>query len=145
MIKKSLFKIICFTSLITGAMIGILPLIPPLIWIAFLAVMFLSAPFMIIYLKKLNLINKFEIEESLVIGSISGAFAFLGFAVVYFPAALILYLIFKIQSFLWIKVMFTNFGFLISMIILITLLSALLNMFSGFLTVYLCKYNKSEK
>ncbi len=145
MINKSLFKIIFLCSLITGAILGILPLIPALTWIAFLAVMFFISPFIIIYLKRLNLIKELEIEQSLIIGAISGASAFLGFSAVYFPIAFILNLIFKIQSFLWIKVIITNFGFLIPMIILIALLCALLNMFSGFLTVYFYQYIKSRK
>ena len=85
-------------------------------------------------------------EQSMVIGAISGAVALLGFTVVYFPIAFILQLIFKIQSFIWIKVLFVNIGFLIPMIILIALTSALLNAFSGFLTAYFYQsFQKSQK
>ncbi len=142
MINKSLLKIICIFSIIVGGILGVIPLIPAFTWIAFLAVMFLVAPFMIIYLKKLNIIKTIETEKCLLIGAISGISAFLGFATIYFPIAFILNLIFKIQSFLWIKVIFMNIGFLIPMIILISLLCGLMNTFSGFLTAYFYEYFK---
>lgn len=145
MFNKDLLKIICLCSLITGGIIGVIPLIPAFTGFAFIAVMFFIAPFIIIYMKKLNLIKTIELEQSLAIGGISGAVAFLGFALIYFPIAFILNLIFKIQSFIWIKVLFTNFGFLIPMVILIALLCGLLNMFSGFLTVYIYEYFKQIK
>lgn len=142
MINKALLKIIFICSFIIGGILGVIPLIPAFIWAAFLAVMFLVAPFIIIYLKKLNLIKDVETEKCMVIGAISGISAFLGFSVIYFPIAFILNLIFKIQSFLWIKVIFTNFGFLIPMVILISLLCGLMNTFSGFLTAYFYEYFK---
>ena len=142
MINKSLLKIIFICSFIVGGILGIIPLIPAFTWVAFLAVMFLVAPFIIIYLKRLNIIKTIETEKCLLIGAISGISAFLGFSVIYFPIAFILNLIFKIQSFLWIKVIFMNIGFLIPMIILISLLCGLMNTFSGFLTVYFYEYFK---
>lgn len=145
MFNKDLLKIICICSLITGAIIGVIPLIPAFTWIAFLTVMFFVAPFIIIYMKKLNFIKEIDLERSLAIGGIAGSVAFLGFSIIYFPIAFILQLIFKIQAFLWIKVLFTNFGFLIPMVILIALLCGLLNMFSGFLTVYIYEYFKQIK
>lgn len=145
MISKPLFKIIFLCSLITGGIIGVFPLIPVLTSVAFLAVMFLIAPFMLIYLKSLNILKELQMEQSLVISAVSGASAFIGFAIIYFPIAFILNLIFKIQSFLWIKVIFANFGFLIPMVILTALLCGLLNTFSGFLTVYFYDYFKLKK
>ena len=145
MISKPLFKIIAVCSFIIGAIIGVLPLIPAFIGLAFFLVMFGIAPFILIYLKKLNILKTIEMEQSLVIGSISGAVAVLGFTTVYFPIAFILQLIFKIQSFIWIKVLFVNIGFLIPMIILIALTSALLNAFSGFLTAYFYQSFQAKK
>ena len=145
MISKQLFRIIAICSFIIGAILGVFPLIPALIGISFFLLMFGVAPFMLIYLRKLNILKSIEIEESLVIASISGAVALLGFATIYFPIAFILQLIFKIQSFIWIKVLFVNIGFLIPMVILIALTSALLNAFSGFLTAYFYQSFKAKK
>lgn len=140
MIDKSLTKIIIITSLISGAVLGVIPLIPAFIWIAFLLLMFFIAPFILIYMKRLNLIKTIDIENSLVIGAISGFSACLGFAVIYFPIAFILQLVLKIQSFIWIKVIFVNFGFLIPMIVFTALLCALFNTFSAFITAYFYSY-----
>ncbi len=142
---KQLLKIICMCSIITGAILGVLPLVPKLTGIAFSIVMFFSAPFIIIYLYKLNLIKELNIPKCLTIGAFTGFFSFVGFSIVYFPIAFILYSIFKISSFLWIKVVFTNIGFLIPMVILTALLCGLMNMFSAFMTLYLYEYFKGKK
>ena len=141
---KSLLKIICLCSLIIGGILGILPLFPIFTGIAFIIIMFLVSPFIIIYLYRLNLIKELGVQECISIGGISGFFSFIGFSIVYFPIALILYLIFKINAFMWIKVIFTNIGFLIPMIILCGLLCGLLNMFSAFSTVYIYNYFKNQ-
>ena len=99
MINKALLKIIFICSFIIGGILGVIPLIPAFTWIAYLVVMFLVAPFIIIYLKKLNLIKDVETEKCMVIGAISGISAFLGFSVIYFPIAFILNLIFKMFAF----------------------------------------------
>ncbi len=145
MLDKQTVKIIVITSVIIGAVLGLIPLIPALIWLALFLVMFFIAPFVIIYLKKLNILKEITMEQSLLIGGISGAAAYIGFTFIYFPIAYILYLIFKIQSFLWIKVIFTNFGFLLPMVILIALLCGLLNMFSAFMTAYICEYIEQNR
>ena len=145
MIDKPLLKIICICSAILGAILGVVSLIPAISWIAILLVMFGIAPFMILYLKQLKVINEIEIEKSMVMGAMAGASSFIGFSVTYFPIAFILYLIFKIQAFLAIKVMFVNFGFLVPMIILTALLCALVNAFSGFLTAYIYLYFRPKK
>ncbi len=146
MINKQLLKILSISSAITGAIIGIIPLIPALVSLAFLLIMFFVAPFILIYFKHLNLIKEIATEQTLTISALAGAVSFLGFAVVYFPLAFVLNLIFKIQDFIWIKVLVTNIVFLIPMVILMSLLCALLNAFSGFITMYfysfLSKKNK---
>ena len=140
MFDKSLIKIISISSFIVGVIIGIIPLIPSLMWLALLLITLSVAPFIIIYLKKLKLIETVEIDKSMIMGALSGTVSFLGFSVVYFPIAFILNLIFKIQSFLWVKVVITNLGFLIPMIILTALLCGLINAFSGFMTAYIYEY-----
>ncbi len=140
MINKSLLKILCVCSLIIGLIIGLIPLIPALAWIAIILIMFGVAPFMIIYLKRLKLLDEIDTQKSLIIGMVSGTSAFIGFSVVYFPLAFILNLIFNIQSFIWVKAVFSNFGFLLMMVIITALLCGLMNMFSSFLTAFLYEY-----
>ncbi len=144
MIDKLLLKTVIIFSFIIGAGLGIIPLIPAFIWLAFLLLTLFVAPFMLIYLKHLEFIKEYNMEQILTVGAISGFFSCLGFALLYFPIAFILQLIFKIQSFIWIKVLFTNIGFLIPMVILTALISALTNAFSAFLTSYFLFFNQNK-
>ena len=144
MIDKLLLKTVIIFSFVTGAILGIIPLIPALIWLAFLLLMLFTAPFILIYLKRLDFIKEYNMEQILIIGGVSGFFACIGFSVIYFPIAFILQLIFKIQSFIWIKVLFTNIGFLIPMVILTALTCALINAFSAFLTSYFLFFNQNK-
>ncbi len=145
MTDKSFLKMLIIFSMITGAIISIITLIPPIMWLAFTILMFFTGPFVLIYLKKLNLIKTINTQAGLIIGSISGACSFIGFSIIFFPVAFILQLIFKIQAYIWVKVVFFNIGFLIPMIILTALISALLNAFSGFLISYCYEYLKTKK
>lgn len=144
MIKNPLFKIICIVSLLTGAIIGVVSLIPFLSGIVLTLLMLIMAPFILIYFKNLNLIQKIETEQSIIYGSISGFMGFLGFSVIFFPLAFIIDIIFKTQTFLWVKVVCQNFVFLIGTIFFTALLCALLNAFTGFITAYIYQYLKKE-
>ena len=143
--NNSFWQILCDFSAIVGAIIGVLPLIPALTGKAFIILMFLVAPFVILYFKKLNIIKSIEMEKWMIIGAISGATATIGFAMLYFPIAFILQMIFKIQSFIWIKVLFVNIGFLVPMVLLTALIGALLNAFSAFLLAYFMAYFTRNK
>lgn len=136
MISKALFKVVSVCSLIIGAIIAIPTFFPFIRGFSFFALMFLVAPFLIVYLKRLEVIKTPDMDKLLAVGALSGVFAFLGFSVVFFPTTFLLNLIFKIQSFLWVKVVFSNFAFLLLIIILMAIVSALTNAFSAFLTAY---------
>lgn len=144
MTKNSLIKIISVVCLLVGAIMGIIALIPFLSFWIFLLVMLSIAPFIIIYFKNLKLIGNIDIEQGLFYGGISGFLAFIGFSITFFPIAFIIDIIFKTQTFLWVSVVFKNFTFLIGIIILSALLSALLNMFTGFITIYIYQYFKNK-
>ena len=139
---KPIFKIISIVSIISGAILGIVALLPFLSFSVICILMLFMAPFIIIYFKNLKLIENTDIQEFIVYGGLSGFTGFLGFSVTFFPLAFIIDLIFKTQTFLWVNIVFKNFGFLFTMIILTALLSALLNMFSGFLTAHVYQYLK---
>lgn len=139
---KPIFKVITAVSAISGAITGIAALLPFLSFCIFCLLMLGMAPYIIIYLKNLHVIGNLDTEQSLIYGGLSGFMGFLGFSVTFFPLAFIIDLIFKTETFLWVNVVFKNFGFLLTMVILTALLSALLNMFSGFLTGYIYQYLK---
>ena len=145
MIDKQLLKVLSVFSCIIGAILGLLAIIPPLSGLAFLTLLFFIAPVILIYFNKLNIIKGYEMEKCLAIGAISGAISVVGFCIIYFPIASIIQLIFKIQSFIWIKVIFTNIGFLIPMIFFTAIISAITNAFSAFLVSYFSTYFTQNK
>lgn len=142
MIKNPIFKIICIISALTGAIAGVLALIPVISFTVLAVLMFLTAPFIIIYFYNLKLIESLDIDKSMIYGALSGFSGFLGFSVIFFPVAFILDLIFKTQTFLWVKVVCQNFMFLVGIVFFTALLCALLNAFTGFLTAYVFQYFK---
>ena len=142
MIKTPLLKIITIVCLLTGAIMGVLALIPFLSFGVLTLLMFIIAPFVIIYFKNLNLIKDIEIDQGIFCGGISGFIAFIGFSITFFPLAFIIDIIFKTQTFLWVSIVSKSFLFLSGIIIFTAMLSALLNMFTGFLTAYVYQYFK---
>ena len=142
MIKSPLLKIITIVCLLTGAIMGVLALIPFLSFGVLTLLMFIIAPFVIIYFKNLNLIKDIEIDQGIFYGGISGFIAFIGFSITFFPLAFIIDIIFKTQTFLWVSIVSKSFLFLSGIIIFTAMLSALLNMFTGFLTAYVYQYFK---
>ncbi len=140
MLNKTFLKIISVCSFIVGAILGIFALIPLFTQTIFLIQMLICAPFIIIYLRKLDIIKTLEMDKCLIMGAIIGCISFLGLSVIFFPFASLVNIIFKAQSFLWVKVLMVNFGFVLPMILFISLLSALLNMFSAFLTMSVLQY-----
>ena len=137
---KTLLKILAISSFITGGILGVLALIPRLIGFVFLIEMFLVSPFIIVYIHKLKLVANLELQKYLSIGAISGFIGFIGFSLIYFPIACIIHLIFKVESYIWIKAMFSNISFLIQIVLFTALLSGLVNMFSSFITYHSKKY-----
>ena len=144
MIDKQLVKTLCIFSALIGAAIGLIPLIPALTGLAFVLLMFMISPVVIFYFEKLKLLKDFDMEKCLVLGAVSGAMACIGFCIVYLPVAFLLQLIFKVQSFIWIKVLFVNFGFLIPMVIFVALAGALFNAFSAFLVSYFIQFKQNK-
>ncbi len=145
MIDKTILKTTVIFSFIIGAILGVIPLIPAFTYFAFIIIMFFTAPFILIYLSYLKLTDVNEIHQTLTVGALSGFCSCLGFSVIFFPVAFVLQLIFKIDSFIWIKVIFYNIGFLIPMIILTALMSAIMNAFTAFITSYFLIYFYQNK
>lgn len=145
MLNKPAIKIVSVCSTIIGALLAIPAMIPYIRGLAFISLMFLVAPFIIVYLKKLKTIHFDSVEKYLTVGATAGATSFLGFALIYFPSAFLLNLIFKIQAFIWVKVIFTNFSFLIATVILTAAANALFNSFSAFLTANAYQYFDNKK
>lgn len=134
--NKSMIKLLCVFAIFTGGILAILALLPFLMPYILIALLFLISPFMLFYLKKLNIIKSFEVDKSMIFGAISGACASLGFCIIYIPIAFILNLIFKIQSYIWAKAVFVSFGGLLTVVFTIAFVCAIFNAFSGFVVAH---------
>lgn len=146
MLSKQLIKVISLFSAIIGALAAVPALIPLFTVFVILIMFIVTAPFIILYLKNLKLFSDLSVEKCAAIGAISGASVFLGFSIIFFPIGFLLNLIFKIQSLIWVKVIFSNFGFLMLMIFLMTLTCAMFNTFAGVSTAYFYQiFNTNKK
>ena len=83
-------------SLIFGAFVGLVSLIPALIGLCLFVIAFLSAPIIILFMKKndkhLGIINN---EQGAILGGIAGFFTSVGFFISFSPMVCILKLIIK--------------------------------------------------
>lgn len=146
MLSKQLIKVISLFSAIIGALAAVPALIPLFTVFVILIMFIVTAPFIILYLKNLKLFSDLSVEKCAAIGAISGASVFLGFSIIFFPIGFLLNLIFKIQSLILVKVIFSNFGFLMLMIFLMTLTCAMFNTFAGVSTAYFYQiFNTNKK
>jgi len=126
-------------SLILGAALGIITIIPYVGLVSFMALMFLSSTAVILYMKKYNLIGRLIPRDGSIFGAIIGFVSFLGFSVTFVPLATLIGLFYKGSYYLGISMLFRiGFIVLLMMIIFVAMLSALMNAFSGLATVYFC-------
>jgi len=134
-----LLKQISILSLIFGAIIGVIATLPFLFWLCILISMFWISAFVIIYLKRNNLIGIINVREGSIFGAIIGFVSFIAFSVIFIPISTIIGLIFKNYT-LDVLVLFMNdFGSFIVLLLLIVStagLAALFNGFTGLITAY---------
>ena len=82
-------------AFILGAVLGIISLIPQLLWICILILALLSAPIVIIYMKSKEILGIISTENAAQMGSLLGAISTVGFFVTFAPLVCIVKLIFK--------------------------------------------------
>ena len=126
-----------------GLILGVLTIIPFICNFTFFAIMILAAPIMYIYMKKLNLLGYLEPKQGAIYGAIIGFISFLGFSVSFVPLATIIGFLYKGSFYLGVSLLFRSGIFVtIMMVLFVAILSALMNAFSGMITVYI--YNQLE-
>ena len=142
--NKIFLKNLLSLSAILGLILGIITIIPFISGFSFFVLMVLAAPVLFVYLKKLHLIGYITPQEGAIYGSFIGFASFLGFSVSFIPLATIIGFLYKGSFYLGIKMLFESGIFLtLTMIIFVALLSALMNAFSGLVTMYI--YNQIEE
>ncbi len=133
-----LLKQISILSLIAGAALGVVTIIPFIGGIAFLFLMMCIGAALIIYLKKMTLVGFLELKDGALYGGIAGFVSFLGFAAVYFPLASIIGLIFKNSQYSLVTFSVGSGFFVVLLLsVFVAILSAVINSFSALAATYI--------
>ncbi len=143
MIQEVLFKRMAALSGILGLVLGVLTIIPFICNFSFFGLVVLAAPIIFVYMKKLEMIGILEPKLGAMYGAIIGFISFLGFSVSFIPLATIIGFIYKGSYYLGVSLLFrSGFFVLIMMVFFVAILSALMNAFSGLVTMFI--YNQIE-
>ena len=124
-----------FAGLITG-LVTLIPLIGPVVFTFYF--MALSAG-IIVYLTKINILGTITVKEGGIIGAVVGFVSFLAFSCVFIPMSALISFIFNSWVGSIIISCFTSiatFFVLLFLLFFVALLCALMNGFSGAVTVY---------
>lgn len=122
-------------SSILGAIIGIITVVPIINVLSFFTILFLSAPIVIMYMTKYNMMGVLDLKQSLIYGAIIGFISFLGFSITFVPLATIIGLIYKSSFYLGVSMLFREgFFVMLLMVFFVALMGgALMNSFSALL------------
>ena len=143
-IKQLLLKQMGMLSSVLGLVLGVITIIPVICNFSFFALIVLSAPIILVYMKKLDMIGILDIRQGAMYGAIIGFISFVAFSVSFVPLATIIGFIYKGSYYLGVSLLFrTGFFVLIMMVFFVALLAALMNAFSGLVTIYV--YNQLEQ
>lgn len=143
-IKKLLLKQMSMLSSVLGLILGVLTVIPFICNFSFFALIVLAAPLVLIYMKKLDMVGLLDIRQGAMYGAVIGFISFIAFSVSFVPLATIIGFIYKGSYYLGVSLLFrSGFFVLIMMVFFVAILAALMNAFSGLVTVYL--YNQFEQ
>ena len=143
-IKQLLLKQMGMLSSVLGLVLGVITIIPFICNFSFFALIVLSAPIILVYMKKHDMIGILDIRQGAMYGAIIGFISFVAFSVSFVPLATIIGFIYKGSYYLGVSLLFrTGFFVLIMMVFFVALLAALMNAFSGLVTIYV--YNQLEQ
>ena len=136
--NTNLLKQISLLSLFLGAALGVITLIPFIGELAFWILMCAASPIVILFMMKMEMIDIQTVKESVVIGSIIGFISFIGFSIFYMPISVLLIKLFNYSTNYGVSLALSqaSFGLIVVMVLFISVLSATVNAFSGFLTYY---------
>lgn len=141
MINSLLLKQVATLSAISGLALGFLTIFPYINIFSLSVLIICLAAFILVYMKRENLIGIFDMKEGAILGAVVGFVSFLFAALIYIPCDIILGLIaipfFKSHYIM--RFFFNSFGSFIVLLMLVffvALLSALMNSFAGLATSY---------
>ncbi len=134
-----LLKQISLISAFTGAVLGIITVIPYISLLSFMILVICLSAFVLVYLKKNDLIGMISIKEGCQFGALIGFISFIAFSIVYAPLSILLGWLVPSYTQGFLRFFMTSFGSFIVMVLLMILtagISALFNGFSGLVTAY---------
>ena len=139
-------KQISILSLIFGALLGLITLVPYIGIISFLVCVFASGSLIIYYMQQVEILGEFDTKAWTIYGAISGFCSFIGFCVSFIPLAALIGLFVKPSYFSSISIMFRD-GFILTIImsIFIATIVALMNGFGAMTTSYILELLKTAK
>ena len=137
LIKEILFKQTAVLSGLLGLVLGVLTVIPFICNLSFFFLFFLAAPIIMVYMKRMQMMGILDIKQGAMYGAVIGFLSFIGFSISFIPLAGIIGLIYKGSFYLGISLLLrSGFFVMITLIFFVALLSAIMNSFSGLVTMY---------
>ena len=88
--NKLLFQQITFFSSVLGGLLALITLLPFIGQIGFFILMCFASVVVILLMMKLELIEFYEVKESVVVGALIGAISYIAFSIIYIPIVIIL-------------------------------------------------------
>jgi hypothetical protein len=138
--NKVFLKSLIILSSILGLVLGLVTIVPFVCNFSFFALMVLSAPLLLIYIKKIGQLGTVEPKQGAIYGAIIGFVTFIGFSVSFMPLATIIGFLYKGSYYLGISLLFRSGVFvMIMMVLFVAILCSLMNAFSGLVTAYVYK------
>ena len=143
--NKLLLQQITFFSSLLGGLLALVTLIPFIGQIGFFLLMCCASVFVILFMMRLELIEFYEIKESVLVGALIGAISYIAFSVVYIPVVIILMKFFGLYTNYGVSLILSSASFWILVVLtaFMAVLSATVNAFSAFLTFYINEVIKS--
>ena len=143
--NKLLLQQITFFSSVLGGLLALVTLIPFIGQIGFFLLMCCASVFVILFMMRLDLIEFYEIKESVVVGALIGAISYIAFSVLYIPVVIILMKFFGLYTNYGVSLILSSASFWILVVLtaFMAVLSATVNAFSAFLTFYINEVIKS--
>lgn len=143
-INKLLIKQMATLSGVLGLILGVLTIIPFICNFSFFALIVLAAPIILFYMKKLDMIGILDVKQGAMYGAIVGFVSFLAFSVSFVPLATVVGLLYKGSFYLGVSLLVrSGFFVIVMMVFFVAILAALMNAFSGLVTIYI--YNQIEQ
>ena len=139
-------KQISILSLVFGAILGLVTLIPYVGVISFLICSFAAGSMIIHYMNKIELIGEFDTKAWTIYGAISGFASFIGFCISFVPLAALVGLIVKNSYYMSVHIMLTK-GFFLTIIlsVFLAVIAGLMNGFCAMTTSYVISLLKNSE